>query len=119
MTIQRIVPHVSTSSLDAQDAFYLGVLGLERLYVDPGRLHGYGIPGSGQHAVTVLTRDIVDPVIVPSLLIAVDNVDEIHAAAQRASSTIRYALTDEAWGVRRFFVEDPNGTVFNVVEGLP
>ena len=63
MTIQRIVPHVSTSSLDAQDAFYLGVLGLERLYVDPGRLHGYGIPGSGQHAVTVLTRDIVDPAV--------------------------------------------------------
>jgi hypothetical protein len=28
---------------------------------------------------------------------------------------IVYALTDEPWGVRRFFVRDPNGMVINVM----
>ncbi|MGC3859678.1 hypothetical protein ACPSM1_05750 [Micromonospora chersina] len=27
---------------------------------------------------------------------------------------IDYPLTDEPWGLRRFFVRDPNGTVANV-----
>jgi hypothetical protein len=26
-----------------------------------------------------------------------------------------YPLTDEPWGVRRFFVRDPNGMIVNVV----
>ncbi len=26
-----------------------------------------------------------------------------------------YELTDEPWGVRRFFVEDPGGTIVNVL----
>jgi hypothetical protein len=30
-----------------------------------------------------------------------------------------YPLTDEAWGVRRFFVEDPGGSVVNVLAHLP
>ncbi|MGA2287514.1 MAG: VOC family protein, partial [Bradyrhizobium sp.] len=29
--------------------------------------------------------------------------------------SIVYPLTDEPWGVRRFFVRDPNGAVINVV----
>ena len=29
---------------------------------------------------------------------------------------IVYPLTDEPWGVRRFFVRDPDGTVINVAQ---
>ena len=28
---------------------------------------------------------------------------------------VAYPLTDEPWGVRRFFVEDPGGTIVNVL----
>jgi catechol 2,3-dioxygenase-like lactoylglutathione lyase family enzyme len=31
-------------------------------------------------------------------------------------SEIVYPLTDEDWGLRRFFVRDPNGAVINVTE---
>jgi len=30
-----------------------------------------------------------------------------------------YPLTDEPWGVRRFFVRDPNGVVLNVMSHRP
>lgn len=32
---------------------------------------------------------------------------------------IVYPLTDEPWGVRRFFVEDPDGRIINVLAHLP
>ena len=47
--------------------------------------------------------------------IEVDDVDAVHAAAERAGYEIVHPLTDEPWGVRRFFVRDPNGTVLNIL----
>jgi uncharacterized glyoxalase superfamily protein PhnB len=32
---------------------------------------------------------------------------------------IAYPLTDEPWGVRRFFVVDPSGTVLNIMSHIP
>ena len=43
------------------------------------------------------------------------DVDACHAAAQRQGYSIVYPLTDEPWGVRRFFVRDPHGVIVNVV----
>ena len=35
-----------------------------------------------------------------------------HAQALRRGDDIVYPLTDEPWGVRRFFVRDPNGKLY-------
>ncbi|MDN5853774.1 MAG: glyoxalase, partial [Actinomycetia bacterium] len=45
-------------------------------------------------------------------------VDAAHALAVERGLRIVYALRDEPWGVRRFFVEDPGGTVVNVLAHL-
>jgi uncharacterized glyoxalase superfamily protein PhnB len=37
------------------------------------------------------------------------------AAAQRLGCEIVHRLTDESWGVRRFFVRDPSGKVVNLL----
>ena len=41
--------------------------------------------------------------------------DSVHDAASRGGHEIVYPLTDEEWGVRRFFVRDPGGVVVNVM----
>jgi uncharacterized glyoxalase superfamily protein PhnB len=46
--------------------------------------------------------------------IEVANVDDAHADALARGLEIVYPLTDEPWGVRRFFVREPSGTVVNV-----
>jgi uncharacterized glyoxalase superfamily protein PhnB len=45
--------------------------------------------------------------------VEVDDVDGLYAEALRHSLPIVYPLTDEPWGVRRFFVQDPSGYVIN------
>jgi uncharacterized glyoxalase superfamily protein PhnB len=43
-------------------------------------------------------------------------VDEVYARAVAAGVEITYPITDEDWGLRRFFVRDPNGTIINVTQ---
>ena len=49
------------------------------------------------------------------LSVDVDDVDAAYALAQRLGYEIVHPLTDEAWGVRRFFIRDPHGNVINIV----
>lgn len=46
-------------------------------------------------------------------------VDRAHASVHDRGLRVVYALRDEPWGVRRFFVEDPDGRVINVLAHLP
>jgi uncharacterized glyoxalase superfamily protein PhnB len=46
----------------------------------------------------------------------VDDVDEVYARALAAGAEITYPMTDEDWGLRRFFVRDPSGAIVNVTQ---
>ena len=39
----------------------------------------------------------------------------VHANAVSRGYPIKYPLTDEPWGIRRFHVSDPNGVVINIL----
>ena len=51
--------------------------------------------------------------------IEVDDVDAAYRAAVDAGLQIVHPLSDEEWGVRRFFFADPSGNVVNVLSHLP
>ncbi len=53
--------------------------------------------------------------VAPQVSIEVDNVDEVWERVSQRGYEIVHPLTDEPWGVRRFFVRDPDGTVINVM----
>ena len=53
---------------------------------------------------------------VPDLSIEVDDVDAVYARARSQGTRIEYELTDEPWGVRRFYVRDPSGKLLNVLQ---
>jgi uncharacterized glyoxalase superfamily protein PhnB len=44
-----------------------------------------------------------------------DDVDYAYAKMKEAGFTIAYNLTDEPWGVRRFYVRDPFGKLVNIL----
>jgi uncharacterized glyoxalase superfamily protein PhnB len=52
----------------------------------------------------------------PEVSIEVDDVDSVHERAIATGAEIVYPLTDKEWGLRRFFVRDPNGAVINVTK---
>lgn len=47
--------------------------------------------------------------------IEVSNIDAFYDKAKQRQLKITYPITNEPWGVTRFFVEDPNGVTFNLL----
>jgi uncharacterized glyoxalase superfamily protein PhnB len=60
-------------------------------------------------------RDDGSSTILPQMSVEVADVDDVHSRAVSHGINIMYPLTNEPWGVRRFFLTDPSGTVINVL----
>jgi len=52
---------------------------------------------------------------VPDASIEVDDVDTVYQRAVSMGIRVEYELTDEPWGVRRFFLYDPTGKLLNIL----
>lgn len=116
--IKRIVAYAHADDLDAARDFYVGLFGLEVAMEDP--VLGMRSPDNPTAQVLVPPEGMEDPP--PSFGIDLGEpaaVDAAHEEAVRRGAPVVYPLTDEPWGVRRFFVEDPSGTVVNVLAHRP
>ena len=113
MNIERAVPILPATDLEGSRRFYVDVLGFE-VVMDHGWITTFASPTSPAIQISVIGADATAPVN-PAVSIGVDDVDAAHAAVIAEGLEIVHPLSDEAWGVRRFFVRDPNGVVVNIV----
>jgi catechol 2,3-dioxygenase-like lactoylglutathione lyase family enzyme len=111
--VRRIVPDLHTSDVGASRELYADVLGLD-VAMDLGWIVTYSSPRNPTAQISVM-RDDASADVQPDVSIEVDDVDAVHAAAISRGFEIVHPLTDEPWGVRRFFVRDPSGAVLNIV----
>lgn len=116
MTIRRIVPDIKSTRLDDSRAFYVDFLGLQ-VGMDLGWIVTFVSPSNPTAQISVM-RDDNPSTILPNMSVEVAEVDEVHARAIERGLQIVYPLTDEPWGIRRFFVVDPNGVIVNVSSHL-
>jgi catechol 2,3-dioxygenase-like lactoylglutathione lyase family enzyme len=113
MTVKWIKPNILSDSFAESRAFYTGVIGL-----DEGNGLDWILFFGGdirEVQLSVMKLDIAAH-IHPDVSMEVDDVDAVHDRAVAAGADIVYPLTDEDWGIRRFFVRDPNGAVINVTQ---
>jgi catechol 2,3-dioxygenase-like lactoylglutathione lyase family enzyme len=113
MTIKRIVPNIKSDCPKRSREFYVDFLGLE-IAMDMDEIITFASPSNPTAQLSVVRSD-KSGAPHPSVSLEVTDVDEIHAKAIAQGIKIVYPLTDEPWGVRRFFVIDPNGVVINVL----
>jgi predicted enzyme related to lactoylglutathione lyase len=113
MAVKRIKPNIRSDRFDESRAFYNDVIGLGG---------GDGLDwilffGTEQREVQLSVMKLdVKAGVHPDVSIEVDDVDDVYERAVAAGAEIVYPLTDEEWGLRRFFVRDPNGAVINVTQ---
>jgi catechol 2,3-dioxygenase-like lactoylglutathione lyase family enzyme len=113
MTIKRVVPDIHSERIDKSREFYVGVLGFT-VAMDLGWVVTLASPTNPTAQITLLRREVsAQPV--PQVTVEVADVDAVHAEAVRRGAEVVYPLTEEPWGVRRFFLRDPNGVVVNVM----
>lgn len=114
MHVIRITTDLPVPDIEEARFFYADYLGLCEEDLGLDWVARFVVPGSGEH-LQLVSRDATAPEN-PLLSVSVDDVDEAYAEARRRGYEVVHPLTTEPWGVRRFFVRAPDGTVLNIAQ---
>lgn len=116
MTVLRKVPNFKVDDPGKLARFYQELFGLDRS-MDMGWI--VTLTSSARMVPQMsLMREGGSGTEVPDISIEVDDVDAVYARAGEAGFEIIYPLANEPWGVRRFFVRDPEGRTLNVLSHI-
>jgi uncharacterized glyoxalase superfamily protein PhnB len=115
VAIRRAVPNLRSERPAETRQFFVELLGFD-VAMDLGWVMTLASPANPTAQVTVIGND--DPAA-PGISVEVDDVDAVHARAVDLGLEIAYPLRDEEWGVRRFMLREPSGTMVNVVSHRP
>ena len=114
MRVTGIVANLPVADIVAARDFYTDYLGLNVEGFNLGWVANYRSP-SGEATVQLVTRDATAPHDSVISVHVGSDVDDAYAEAKRRRYEIVHPLTEEVWGVRRFFVRAPDGNVINMV----
>ncbi len=113
MAVLRIVADIETPDVAGLRQFYRALFDLD-VAMDLGWIVTLS-SGAAMSVQLSLASEGGSGAPVPDLSIEVDDVDAVHERAKAQGAAIVYELTDEPWGVRRFFLRDPAGKLVNVL----
>jgi catechol 2,3-dioxygenase-like lactoylglutathione lyase family enzyme len=116
MKVKRIVPNIHARNPSEAERFYGEGLGLT-LLMDLGWIATYGAPTAAPAQLSIMA-DEAAPAAMPDISIEVDDLDAALASLRATGFEPEYGPKDEPWGVRRFFVRDPFGTLVNILSHM-
>jgi catechol 2,3-dioxygenase-like lactoylglutathione lyase family enzyme len=114
MRVTGITANLAVADIAAASEFYREYLALSMEAMNLGWVTRYA-SADGRASVQLVTGDASAP---QDSVISVHvgaGVDEAYADARQRRYEIVHPLTDEPWGVRRFFVRAPDGNIINIV----
>ncbi|QYF95391.1 VOC family protein [Massilia sp. PAMC28688] len=114
MAVKRIVANFATSNPAGVDAFYREIFGLD-LAMDHGWIRTFTAAASMQVQVSFASEG-GSGTPVPDLSIEVDDLKLVLERVKASGIAVEYGPVNEPWGVRRFYVRDPNGKLLNVLQ---
>ena len=109
--ISRAVPNIRSEQPAETRDFFVDLLGFE-VVMDMSWVVTVASPINSSAQVTIIGND---DMAAPGISVEVADVDAVHAKAMEQGYEIVYPLRDEEWGVRRFMLREPSGTLVNVV----
>ncbi len=113
MRVNRIIADLPVADVATAKSFYTEYLGLSTEEFNLGWVARFTSPETGAH-LQLVSRD-ASASEAPAISVMVEDVDDAYAQARERGYEIVHPLTTEPWGVRRFFVRAPDGTVINMV----
>ena len=120
MSIRRAIPVVVTEDPAATREFYESFLGFRAVMEDDGflMLASPSVPTT-QVIVAWATPTAFDPEVMRvGMSIEVADVNVAYDEALERGLEVVYGPADEPWGIRRFFVREPSGTIVNVASHI-
>jgi catechol 2,3-dioxygenase-like lactoylglutathione lyase family enzyme len=109
--VTRAVPNIRSNRPAETRDFFVHLLGFE-VAMDLGWVMTVFSPTNPSAQVTIIGNE---DLAAPGISVEVPDVDAVHAKAVQQGLEIAYPLRDEEWGVRRFMLREPSGTIVNVL----
>lgn len=113
MTVLRIVTNIASDQIQDVQKFYSDLFDLS-VVMD----HDWIVTLSSDETASCqisLATEGGSGTKVPDLSIEVDDIGAVYKRAKNLGYDIEYELTNEPWGVRRFYLFDPTGKLLNVL----
>jgi predicted enzyme related to lactoylglutathione lyase len=116
INILRIVPNLYSIDIEKSRQFYIDFLDME-LVMDMTWILTFASKDKSNLQISILQFDKKSKLdnTATFLSIEVSDVDALYERAKKLKCDIVYPITDEPWGVRRFFVKEPNGATINLL----
>jgi predicted enzyme related to lactoylglutathione lyase len=114
VTISRAVPNIRSDRPAETRDFFIDLFGFE-VAMDMDWVMTVASPSNPSVQITIVGGD---DMAAPGISVEVTDVDAVYAKAVERGMDIAYPLSDEEWGVRRFMLREPSGTVVNVLSHL-
>ncbi len=115
-SIRRIVPNIYSDELERSKQFYTEFLEMD-LVMDMGWILTFASSVNPTAQLSIFQNDHKKPLDNSAIFLSIEvaDVDRLYERGLIQKIDIVYPITDEAWGVRRFFVMDPNGVTLNLL----
>lgn len=114
--IFRVVPNIYSDDIEKSKKFYMDFLGME-LAMDLQWVLTFASKENHSAQITILKNDKKKSLNNSAIFLSIEvaDVDKLYEKAKQQNIDIVYEITDEDWGVRRFFVKEPNGAIINLL----
>lgn len=113
MTVKRIVSNIAATEVENVKRFYADLFGLN-VVMDHGWIVTLASDEMARTQLSIATEG-GSGTAVPDLSIEVEDVDAVYQRAKNLGHAIEYELTDEPWGVRRFYLFAPTGKLMKIL----
>lgn len=117
--MRRIVPNIYSNDIEKSKQFYTEFLEMD-LAMDMGWVLTFASKENETAQISIFRNDENKPLDNSAVFLSIEvsDIDHWYEKAEKQKIEIIYPLTNENWGVRRFFIKDPNGAVINLLSHL-
>tara|TARA_R110002050_G_scaffold171581_1_gene303647 strand:+ start:64 stop:420 length:357 start_codon:yes stop_codon:yes gene_type:complete len=117
--MRRIVPNIYSNNIEASKEFYINFLGME-LVMDMEWILTFASKENETAQISIFNNENKVPIDNAAIFLSIEvsDIDMYYKKAKEQDIEIVYPITNESWGVRRFFVKDPNGATINLLNHL-
>jgi predicted enzyme related to lactoylglutathione lyase len=116
ISINRIVPNIFSVDVEKSKQFYVGFLGMA-LVMDMEWILTFASKDNPSSQISILQFDKKGKLDNSAIFLSIEvsDIDKLYERAIQQNIELVYPITDEPWGVRRFFVKEPNGATINLL----
>ena len=114
--MRRIVPNIYSNDIEKSKQFYTEFLGMD-VAMDLGWIVTFASNENTTAQISIFSNNENKPLNNSAIFLSIEvsNIDNWLERAKKHKIEIVYPITNEDWGVRRFFIKEPNGATINLL----